>query len=58
VHDRPAGYSFLPELAACDVEQISIETAQSRLDCSVLRELDGNTAAMAAAAAMLRAELG
>jgi len=43
VHDRPAGYSFLPELAACDVEQISIETAQSGLDCSVLRELDGKT---------------
>ncbi len=43
VHDRPAGYSFLPELAACDVQQISIETAQSGLDCSVLRELDGKT---------------
>jgi 5-methyltetrahydropteroyltriglutamate--homocysteine methyltransferase len=41
VHDRPAGYSFLPELAACDVQQVSIETAQSALDCSVLRELDG-----------------
>ena len=27
VHERPAGYSFLPELAACDVDQISIETA-------------------------------
>ena len=36
IHERPAGYSFLPELAACDVEQISIETAQSGLDCSVL----------------------
>ena len=36
IHERPEGYSFLPELADCDVEQISIETAQSSLDCSVL----------------------
>ena len=43
IHERPAGYSFLPELAACDVEQISIETAQSGLDCSVLAALDGKT---------------
>ena len=43
IHERPAGYSFLPELAACDVEQISIETAQSGLDCSVLSSLDGKT---------------
>jgi len=43
IHDRPAGYSFLPELAACDCDQISIETAQSNLDCSVLSALDGKT---------------
>jgi len=43
IHDRPAGYSFLPELAACDCDQISIETAQSRLDCSVLRSLESKT---------------
>jgi 5-methyltetrahydropteroyltriglutamate--homocysteine methyltransferase len=43
VHDRPAGYSFLPELADCDCDQISIETAQSGLDCSVLAELKGKT---------------
>ncbi|WP_300608405.1 uroporphyrinogen decarboxylase family protein [Trebonia sp.] len=43
IHDRPAGYSFLPELAACDCDQISIETAQSNLDCSVLGALDGKT---------------
>jgi 5-methyltetrahydropteroyltriglutamate--homocysteine methyltransferase len=43
VHDRPSGYSFLPELAACTCDQISIETAQSSLDCSVLSELDGKT---------------
>jgi len=43
IHERPAGYSFLPELAACDCDQISIETAQSNLDCSVLTALDGKT---------------
>jgi 5-methyltetrahydropteroyltriglutamate--homocysteine methyltransferase len=41
IHQRPSGYSFLPELAASAVEQISIETAQSRLDCSVLATLEG-----------------
>jgi len=39
IHDRPSGYSFLPELAACSADQISIETAQSGLDCSVLADL-------------------
>jgi len=43
IHERPEGYSFLPELAACDVEQISIETAQSGLDTSVLGALEGKT---------------
>jgi len=43
IHDRPPGYSFLPELAACTADQISIETAQSGLDCSVLAELPGKT---------------
>jgi 5-methyltetrahydropteroyltriglutamate--homocysteine methyltransferase len=43
IHERPAGYSFLPELAAADCDQISIETAQSGLDCSVLATLDGKT---------------
>ena len=43
IHERPAGYSFLPELAAADVDQISIETAQSNLDCSVLSALEGKT---------------
>ena len=43
IHERPAGYSFLPELAVCDVDQISIETAQSGLDCAVLAELPGKT---------------
>jgi 5-methyltetrahydropteroyltriglutamate--homocysteine methyltransferase len=39
IHERPSGYSFLPELADCVASQISIETAQSGLDCSVLAEL-------------------
>jgi 5-methyltetrahydropteroyltriglutamate--homocysteine methyltransferase len=43
VHERPAGYSFLSELAQCSVQQISIETAQSSLDCSVLTQLKGKT---------------
>jgi len=43
IHVRPSGYSFLPELAASPVKQISIETAQSRLDCSVLQKLPGKT---------------
>ena len=29
IHQRPAGYSFLPELAGCSCQQVSIETAQS-----------------------------
>ena len=43
VHERPEGYSFLPELADSPVQQISIETAQSKLDCSVLEKLPGKT---------------
>jgi 5-methyltetrahydropteroyltriglutamate--homocysteine methyltransferase len=43
VAGRPAGYSFLPELAECPVKQISIETAQSKLDCAVLEKLAGKT---------------
>ena len=43
IHDRPSGYSFLPELAASSANQISIETAQSGLDCGVLADLTGKT---------------
>jgi 5-methyltetrahydropteroyltriglutamate--homocysteine methyltransferase len=43
IHVRPSGYSFLPELAASKVQQISIETAQSHLDCAVLEKLPGKT---------------
>jgi len=43
VAGRPAGYSFLPELTMTSADQISIETAQSNLDCSVLEKLPGKT---------------
>jgi 5-methyltetrahydropteroyltriglutamate--homocysteine methyltransferase len=43
IHTRPSGYSFLPELQDCACRQISIETAQSNLDCSVLTALAGKT---------------
>lgn len=43
IHERPEGYNFLPELAGSPVQQISIETAQSNLDCSVLESLTGKT---------------
>src|SRR5690606_14466079 len=41
IHERPSAYSFLPELASCSCAQVSVETAQSNLDCSVLRSLAG-----------------
>jgi len=41
IHQRPSGYSFLPELAGCSCSQVSIETAQSNLDASVLQTLSG-----------------
>jgi 5-methyltetrahydropteroyltriglutamate--homocysteine methyltransferase len=44
VKGRPRdGYSFLSELAETPVDQVSIETAQSALDCSVLEQLAGKT---------------
>jgi 5-methyltetrahydropteroyltriglutamate--homocysteine methyltransferase len=39
IHKRPSGYSFLPELNDIPCTQVSIETAQSKLDCSILRAL-------------------
>jgi 5-methyltetrahydropteroyltriglutamate--homocysteine methyltransferase len=41
IHERPTGYSFLGELANCRCTQVSLETAQSNLDCSVLTTLAG-----------------
>ena len=43
IHERPEGYNFLPELAHTHIGEISIETAQSSLDCSVLEKLPGKT---------------
>jgi len=43
VHERPSGYSFLPELADSAADQISIEAAQSGLDLSVLKSLGNKT---------------
>jgi 5-methyltetrahydropteroyltriglutamate--homocysteine methyltransferase len=43
---KPAGYSFLPQLADCVADQISIEAAQPKLDLGVLRELSGKTVAL------------
>ena len=38
---KPAGYSFLAELADTSADQISIEAAQPKLDLGVLRDLSG-----------------
>ncbi len=43
IHERPEGYNFLPELAATALDQISLETAQSNLDCKILETLPGKT---------------
>ncbi|HEY5700513.1 MAG TPA: cobalamin-independent methionine synthase II family protein [Gammaproteobacteria bacterium] len=39
IHERPSGYSFLSELGGCTCHQVSVETAQPNLDCSVLADL-------------------
>ena len=43
VRNKPAAYSFLPQLADTIAQQISIEAAQPRLDLGVLKELSGKT---------------
>jgi 5-methyltetrahydropteroyltriglutamate--homocysteine methyltransferase len=43
VKNKPAGYSFLPELDRCPAQQISIEAAQPKLDLSVLKLLPSKT---------------
>ena len=45
IHTRPSGYDFLPELSQCSCNQVSIETAQSSLDCKILETL-GNKQVM------------
>jgi 5-methyltetrahydropteroyltriglutamate--homocysteine methyltransferase len=42
-HQKPTGYSFLPQLAETIAAQISIEAAQPRLDLGVLADLAGKT---------------
>jgi 5-methyltetrahydropteroyltriglutamate--homocysteine methyltransferase len=39
VHDKPSGYSFLPQLNDCRADAISIEAAQPALDPKVLERL-------------------
>jgi 5-methyltetrahydropteroyltriglutamate--homocysteine methyltransferase len=39
VEGRPSAYDILPDLGKTSARQISIETAQSSLDCSVLGEM-------------------
>jgi 5-methyltetrahydropteroyltriglutamate--homocysteine methyltransferase len=41
VKGKPPRYDFLSELSATTVSQVSVETAQPSLDCSVLQELRG-----------------
>lgn len=43
VSNKPSGYSFLPELDRCRVDQISIETAEPKIDCAVLAKLPRKT---------------
>jgi 5-methyltetrahydropteroyltriglutamate--homocysteine methyltransferase len=43
IHERPEGYSFLPQFHQSCCNQISIETAQAGLDCSVLASLPNQT---------------
>jgi 5-methyltetrahydropteroyltriglutamate--homocysteine methyltransferase len=40
---KPSGYSFLPQLADCAADQISIEAAQPKLDLGILSDLAGKT---------------
>jgi 5-methyltetrahydropteroyltriglutamate--homocysteine methyltransferase len=40
---KPTGYAFLPQLADCIAQQISIEAAQPKLDLGILKELAGKT---------------
>jgi 5-methyltetrahydropteroyltriglutamate--homocysteine methyltransferase len=43
VTGKPARYDLLAELASTTVQQVSVETAQSALDCSELADLGGKT---------------
>jgi len=41
VHDRPNGYPFLAQLDAVQVDQVSLESAQQKVDLSILAALPG-----------------
>ena len=43
VHSRPTGYPFLQEFADVKVDQISLESAQQKVDLSVLKALSNKT---------------
>jgi len=43
VHDKPTGYSFLPELETSKAAQVSIEAAQPNLDLKILERLPSKT---------------
>ena len=43
VHNKPAGYAFLPQLAESAAAQVSLEAAQPGLDLGVLNELSNKT---------------
>jgi 5-methyltetrahydropteroyltriglutamate--homocysteine methyltransferase len=43
IHERPEGYSFLPQFSGCSCNMVSIETAQSNRDCKVLETLPDKT---------------
>ncbi len=43
VHEKPTGYSFLPELETSKAAQVSIEAAQPNLDLKVLEKLPSKT---------------
>ena len=41
--EKPSGYAFLEQLADCAVDQISIETAQPKMDLAILKSLSRKT---------------
>src|SRR5437773_4919936 len=43
VHNRPQGYPFLEDLADTSAQQISLESAQQKVDLGVLKSLGGKT---------------
>ena len=43
VHSRPTGYPFLDDLAGVTAQQISMESAQQKVDLSVLKSLPNKT---------------